>query len=185
MNSNRKIALIAVAVIAAIVMITATSVYVEAQVNNGRGVGSGVNASCQCQYLPLHLAFKWGKELGFGKVGRVIAPFKMPNIVISDEYREAVLRVLQRDENTSKLLSEGYELTAVKPIFKVYVDGDGTVAIKASEAIAVLTYKSDSKVSTVYAYVDLVQGKVMKLITFEKNVSTPAKMTTSTPGTST
>jgi len=186
-RSGRKVALIAIvaAVVAVVVAVATTSMYVEAQANNGRKIGNGVGASCQCQYLPLRQAFKWGwgKELGFGKVGKVIAPFKPLNVVVSDDYKNAILIVLQNNETTKGLLEKNYTLTYVKPIFNAYVSGDGTVTIKATEAVAVLTFKSDSKVSIAYAYVDLVQGEVVKLVTFEKNIA-PAKTTTSTPGTS-
>jgi len=90
-----------------------------------------------------------------------------PRVEVSEEYRNKVLEILSNDEDVAKLLSEGYNVTSVKPIIKAYVAADGTVALKASQALVTLVKKGEG---VAVALVDLEQGKVDKLVVYSKTV---------------
>ncbi len=90
-----------------------------------------------------------------------------PRVEVSEEYRSRVLEILSSDEDVAKLLSEGYNVTLVKPIIKAYVAADGAVALKASQALVTLVRKGEG---VAVALVDLEQGKVVKLVVYSKTV---------------
>jgi len=90
-----------------------------------------------------------------------------PRVEVSEEYRSRVLEILSNDEDVAKLLSEGYNVTSVKPVIKAYVTADGTVTLKASQAIVTLVKKGEG---VAVALVDLEQSKVVKLVVYSKTV---------------
>ena len=90
-----------------------------------------------------------------------------PRVEVSEEYRSRVLEILSRDEDVAKLLSEGYNVTSVRPVIKAYIAADGTVALKASQALVTLVKKGEG---VAVALVDLEQGKVVKLVVYSKTV---------------
>jgi len=90
-----------------------------------------------------------------------------PRVEVSEEYRSRVLEILSRDEDVAKLLSEGYNVTLVKPIIKAYAAADGTVTLKAPQALVTLVKKGEG---VAVALVDLEQGKVVKLVVYAKTV---------------
>ncbi|MCS7099337.1 MAG: hypothetical protein NZ925_03230, partial [Sulfolobales archaeon] len=61
-----------------------------------------------------------------------------PRVEVSEEYRRKVIDIATKDPDVAKLLAEGYNITAIKPIVKLYVGGDGTVTLRADEAVVVL-----------------------------------------------
>ncbi|MGB9960127.1 MAG: hypothetical protein ACPLKQ_06380 [Candidatus Bathyarchaeales archaeon] len=81
-------------------------------------------------------------------------------IEVSDEFKENVINIAKKDADVQNLLSEGYNITEVRPIIKTVVEGDGTVVSKATSAILML-----EKGTTGYAcvWVDLEQGKVVQI----------------------
>jgi len=90
-----------------------------------------------------------------------------PRVEVSEEYRSRVLEILGSDEGVAKLLSEGYNVTSVRPVIKVYVAADGTVTLKASQALVTLVKRGEG---VAVALVDLEQGKVVKLVVYSKTV---------------
>ena len=90
-----------------------------------------------------------------------------PRVEISEEYRSRVLEILSSDEDVAKLLSEGYNVTSVRPVIKAYIAADGTVTLKASQALVTLVKKGEG---VAVALVDLDQGKVVKLVVYSKTI---------------
>ncbi len=80
---------------------------------------------------------------------------------ISEEYRSAVVNVLKSDPDTSKLLSEGYNVTAVRPLVTAVVTGRGEVVLRADRAVVLLKGPSGHA----WALVDVSEGKVLKVVT--------------------
>jgi hypothetical protein len=63
----------------------------------------------------------------------------MNNIEVSSEYNATVISILEKDSDAANLISEGYSVSSIHPIVKTIVEGDGTVATKASTAIVTMT----------------------------------------------
>lgn len=82
-----------------------------------------------------------------------------PPVEVSEEYKERVLEIIRGDPDTAKLLEEGFNVTRVKPIIKTYVGADGSVTLRADQALVVL--RKDK--SFALALVDLKEGKVVKI----------------------
>lgn len=191
----KRLVLIAIAAVAiAAIVGIATLSYVEAQAsryNNGNG------CICQCgnktvtvntpfqklfnKTFKWQIQIKWQKPFGF----RIEKGVARQNIVVSDEYKQKVLNILQSDANVSKLLAEGYNVTMIKPVIQAYVQGDGTVVMKASQAFVVLTLKTDGKIGIAYVFVNVDQGKVEKVLTFERTIILPHSTSTTTTTTTT
>jgi hypothetical protein len=57
------------------------------------------------------------------------------NIEFSEEYAQKVNNILSDDTDIQKLLSEGYNVTSIRPLIKSVVNADGTVTSKATIAI--------------------------------------------------
>ncbi|MEM0096789.1 MAG: hypothetical protein QW660_09200 [Candidatus Bathyarchaeia archaeon] len=81
-------------------------------------------------------------------------------IEVSEEYKENVISIAKNDADVQNLLNDGYNITSVKPIIKMVVEGDGTVATKATTAIVVLEKDTAGRAMV---WVDLEQGKVTKI----------------------
>jgi len=87
-----------------------------------------------------------------------------PRIVVSTEFRKHVLGILMSDNRTATLLKEGYNVTAIKPVIEGIVQGDGTVSLKAVKAVVLLREKSGNTRGAALVVVDLVSGKVVRII---------------------
>ncbi|MEM0027491.1 MAG: hypothetical protein QXT53_05880 [Ignisphaera sp.] len=191
MDAKRFILIAIAAVAIASIVGIATLSYVEAQTSNNN---NGNKCICQCGNktitinVPLYKTFKWQIQIkwqnpfGF----RVRKGAVQQNIVVSDEYKQKVLNIIQSDANVSRLLAEGYNVTMIRPVFQAYVQGDGTVTLRASQAVAVLSIKTSNKVGIAYVFVNVDQGKVEKIVTFERTITMASNVptTTTTPSTS-
>jgi hypothetical protein len=81
-------------------------------------------------------------------------------IEVSEEFKQNVVNIAQNDTDVQNLLNEGYNITAVKPIIKNIVEGDGTVVTKATSAILILEKDTTGRASV---WVDLEQEKVTRI----------------------
>ena len=89
------------------------------------------------------------------------------NIEISSEYNATVTAILENDADVTNLISEGYTVTSIYPIVKTVVEGDGTVATKATTAIVTMT-NGTSGYSTIN--VDIANSKVTYITTITTTV---------------
>ncbi len=87
-------------------------------------------------------------------------PVKLQFIEISDEYRVKVIDILKSNPDVQSLLRDGYNITMVKPMIKLYVKGDGSVELRASQSYVCL-YKSG--VERVVVLVDVEANNVIKI----------------------
>lgn len=147
---------VAVAITAVVVYAQASSYDYEIPFMPSNGVGLGANnVPCPCT---IRHKLKLLKEFR-GVIG--------PRIEVSDEYREVVIDILQQDGDVFKLLEEGYNVTNIRPIIKAYVGADGTVTLRATQALVTMVKKGTG---LAVALVDLESGKVAKLVLHTKTV---------------
>lgn len=81
-------------------------------------------------------------------------------IEVSEEFEQNVIKIAQNDTDVQSLLNEGYNITAVKPIIKTIVEGDGTVVTKATSAILIMEKDTAGRA---FVWVDLEQEKVTRI----------------------
>lgn len=92
--------------------------------------------------------------------------FKCRFIEVSEDFKEKVIEIAEKDSDVQKMLSQGYNITSIKPILKATVQGDGTVTLKATEAI--LTLEKEASHATVK--VNLEKAQVEKITILAKTV---------------
>jgi hypothetical protein len=98
--------------------------------------------------------------------GRWGGGFKWAFVEVSEDFKNNVIKIAENDSDVQKLLSEGYNITDVRPIIKATVQGDGTVTMKATEAI--LTLEKETSHATVK--VNLEKAQVEKITILTKTV---------------
>lgn len=90
-----------------------------------------------------------------------------PRVEVSEGYRERVLSIAKGDPHVSRLLEGGYNITNVRPIIKAHVNADGSVELRADEALVVLRKGG----SIAVALVDLEEGRVTKIIVYTRSLT--------------
>ena len=102
-------------------------------------------------------------EMGFRRGPRGHGRFmgNMGNIEVSPEYTENVNAILDSDSDVRDLISEGYEVTAIKPIVKNIIEADGTLATKATTAVVKLQNGTSGYAAV---NVDVEQVKVTQIV---------------------
>lgn len=83
-------------------------------------------------------------------------------VEVSEEFRERVVGVASQDPDVKSLLDEGYQVVDVRPVIKLVVSGDGTVTAKAPSAV--LTLRKEDGGGRAFVWVDVEQGKVVKVV---------------------
>jgi uncharacterized protein (UPF0297 family) len=91
----------------------------------------------------------------------------MANIEVSSEYTSNVNAILNNDTDVQSLISQGYNVTAINPIVKYVIAGDGTVTMKATTAEVLL---QNGTSGYAVANVDVANTKVTQLIVFTQTV---------------
>ncbi len=92
----------------------------------------------------------------------------MANIEVSSEYTANVNAILNSDSDVQNLTSQGYNVTAINPIIKYVVAGDGTVTLKATSAEVLL---QNGTSGMAIANVDVANEKVTQLTVFTQTVT--------------
>jgi len=88
-------------------------------------------------------------------------------IEVSDEFKENVINIAKADSDVQSLLSDGYNITQVRPIIKTVVEADGTVVTKATSAIVMLEKDTTSHAT---ALVDIEEAKVTQIVILTRTV---------------
>ena len=88
-------------------------------------------------------------------------------IEVSDGFKENVLSIANADADVQALLTDGYNITQVRPIIKSMVEADGTVVTKATSAIVMLEKDTTSRAT---ALVDLEEAKVTEIVILTRTV---------------
>jgi hypothetical protein len=82
-------------------------------------------------------------------------------IQVSSDFTQNVTSIAKNDSDVQNLISQGFNITSVRPLFTTTIDGNGNVVTKATGAN--LTLQSTTGRSLVV--VDLNQAKVTKIMT--------------------
>lgn len=148
---NRKVVYGAIAVIALAVVIGGALATASAQNTNDEIRGQ---APIMPPGLKVQTWFKW----------RWCLPSRF--VQVSPEYNQTVMGVLESNDETSRLLEQGYRVVLMRPIIRAYVEGDGTVVFKAQQALVVLSNGS----TTVTYLVDISSRAVTHIATINIGV---------------
>jgi hypothetical protein len=106
---------------------------------------------------------------GFGGGPRRHGGFMMGgtrNIEVSKEYTIAVNAILGNDSDVANLVSQGYNVTAIKPIIKTVIGADGTVSTKATTAVVFMQGTSGFAI----VKVDVTNQAVTEIATITRTV---------------
>ncbi len=122
--------------------------------------------------LPLWEAGEMIMSGGFGggprsHGGRVFGCTSMGNIEVSSEYNSTVTAILDNDTDVQNLISEGYTVQSINPIFKTVIEADGTVTTKATTAVAFLQNGTSGYAT---AKVDITNAKVTEIVIITRTV---------------
>lgn len=82
-------------------------------------------------------------------------------IEVSDEFKEKALNIALSDSDVQNLISQGYNVTNIRPVIKMVIQGDGTITLKATGAIILLT---KGKGEFAQVMVDMEKGVVTQII---------------------
>jgi hypothetical protein len=161
---KKYLVLVIVVVLASILSILSVVTLAYTQKSNGVETPSSASKI----WVPLAWNSRFRKAFGWGARGL--------EVVISDEFKQKVVSILQKDSNVATLLNQGYNITNIKPIVTMIVGGDGSVTFRATKAIAMLCNGNGGRA---VVYVDVEGGKVLAVYKFEAIVKTTASTTSS------
>ncbi len=82
------------------------------------------------------------------------------SIEVSEEFKENVINIAKADQDVQELLSEGYNITCIKPTITTTVEANGSVVMKAKSAILVLRENTSGMA---LIWVDVEKGKVTRI----------------------
>jgi hypothetical protein len=108
-----------------------------------------------------------GFDMGFGGGHGGHGHGSMGTIEVSAEYNQTVTAILNNDSDVTNLISQGYNVTSIRPIIKSTVSGDGTVTSKATTAIVELTNGTSGKAAVT---VDITNAKVTQIVILTRTV---------------
>ena len=159
MERKTKIMIISSSVILAVIAGLAAMAYANATTNsttNGTDIKYGFaydNGTCCIG----------GPRGGFGRnrcgFGR--------SITVSQEFKDNVINIAKNDTDVQNLLANGYNITNIRPIIKTTVEADGTVAMKATTAIVMLSQNNTDRAALT---VDVEQAKVTRIVILTRTV---------------
>jgi len=87
------------------------------------------------------------------------------SIQVSSAFTQNVTNILDSSTDVQALLSQGYNVTSIKPIITTTIDGNGNVVMQATSANVVLQGPN----GRAFVVVDLATAKVTKIVTITVN----------------
>jgi hypothetical protein len=179
-NKRKALFLLSVTVIATVLgsIILMSNANADTNTTNATAPSDATNLTQYQTTLPPHnnASFMTGDQNGmFGHRG-MMQPgsrhggpdcFGGATIQVSDEFKTNVTSIAENDSDVQNLISQGYNITAIKPIITTTIDGNGNVVAKATSAQLILT-KDNTGIS--FVQVDLSQSKVTRIVTETRTV---------------
>jgi hypothetical protein len=105
---------------------------------------------------------------GFGGHGRGFGGFGgMGNIEISSAYNQTITNILGNDSDVQNLISQGFNITSIRPIVKSVIGADGSITTAASTAIVTLQNGTSGHATVT---VDITNVKVTQIVTLTRTV---------------
>jgi hypothetical protein len=89
------------------------------------------------------------------------------SITVSQEFKDNVINIAQNDSDVQNLLADGYNITNVRPIINTIVEADGTVTMKATTAMVML---SQNTIGKAFVTVNVEEGKVTEIVILTRTV---------------
>jgi hypothetical protein len=83
-------------------------------------------------------------------------------IQLSADFTANVTNVAKSDSDVQNLLTQGFNITSIRPVITTSIDGNGNISTKASTANVLLEGNNGSRA---FVIVDLSQAKVTKIVT--------------------
>ena len=103
-----------------------------------------------------------GFGIGHRGLVRGFDGFCTSGIQVSSDFTANVTNIVNSDSDVQNLLSQGYNITSIRPVVTTIIDGNGNIVTKASTANVLLQGNNGSRS---YVVVDLSQAKVTKIVT--------------------
>lgn len=88
-------------------------------------------------------------------------------VELSEEFKQKVISMAEVDQDVQNLLNSGYNITSIRPVIKITIEGDGNVVAKARGAIVTLVKGATSRATVA---VDLENAKVTKVTVLTRTV---------------
>jgi hypothetical protein len=107
-----------------------------------------------------HLGFEGPRGMS-QEFGRCRGPEGFGQMQVSSDFTANVTSIANNDSDVQKLLSQGYNITSIRPVITTSIDGNGNIVTKA--ATADLTLQGTN--GKAFVVVDLSQAKVTKIVT--------------------
>jgi hypothetical protein len=104
---------------------------------------------------------------GFGRQG---FGWGFGNITVTQAYKDNVISIVNNDSDVQNLLTNGYNITSIRPIISTIIEGDGTVTMKATTAIVVLTKDTANATGRALVTVNVEGAKVTRIEIFSRTV---------------
>jgi hypothetical protein len=92
----------------------------------------------------------------FGRCGRGFGELQ-----VSSDFTANVTNIAKNDSNVQNLITQGYNITAIRPVITTSIDGNGNVVTKATTADLMMLGNNGRAI----VVVDLSQAKVTKIVT--------------------
>jgi hypothetical protein len=89
------------------------------------------------------------------------------SITVSQEFKDNVINIAKNDTDVQNLLANGYNITGVRPIIKTTVEADGTVAMKATTAIVMMSQNNTGRAAVT---VNVEQAKVTRIVILTRTI---------------
>jgi hypothetical protein len=158
LNMDRRKALVLLTVVAAAAIMSGIILTAYSASNGDDSNTSTSEWINQGMMMPEAFCGPHGRMGGHGGFGL---------IEVSDEFKQNVLTIAKADSDVQALLTNGYNITQVRPIIKSVVQADGTVVTKATSAIVMLEKDTTSRAT---ALVDIEGAKVTQIVILTRTV---------------
>ena len=79
---------------------------------------------------------------GFGEFGGNLSSAMMPggfgSIQVSSDFTQNVTNIAKNDSDVQNLLTQGYNITSIRPVISTVIDGNGNIVTQATSADVIL-----------------------------------------------
>jgi hypothetical protein len=89
------------------------------------------------------------------------------SITVSQEYKDNVINIAKNDSDVQNLLANGYNVTGVRSVISTTVEGDGTVTLKATTAIVMLSQNTTGRA---FVTVNVKEAKATQIVILTRTI---------------
>jgi hypothetical protein len=88
-------------------------------------------------------------------------------IEVSEEFKQTVTNIAENDTDVQNLITDGYNVTSVRPIIKTVIDAEGNVVTNATSAVLMLQKDTTGHASVL---VNVEEAKVTQIVILTRTV---------------